>query len=70
MVTEAERREELMTAVEGLPRSLRDVVECRFLLGLSEATTASLLQIPAGTVKSRTSRAMDRLRASLAEIDL
>ena len=70
MVTEAERREELMTAVEGLPRSLRDVVECRFLLGLSEATTASLLRIPAGTVKSRTSRAMDRLRASLAEIDL
>ena len=70
MVTEAERREELMTAVEGLPRSLRDVIECRFLLGLSEATTANLLKIPAGTVKSRTSRAMDRLRASLAEIDL
>lgn len=70
MVTAAERRDELMTAVEALPRGLRDVVECRFLLELSEATTASLLQIPAGTVKSRTSRAMDRLRASLAGIEL
>jgi RNA polymerase sigma-70 factor (ECF subfamily) len=70
MVTEAERRDELMTAVEALPRGLRDVVECRFLLGLSEAATARLLQIPAGTVKSRTSRAMDRLRASLAGIEL
>jgi RNA polymerase sigma-70 factor (ECF subfamily) len=70
MVTEAERRDELMTAVEALPRGLRDVVECRFLLGLSEAATARLLQIPAGTVKSRTSRAMDRLRGSLAGIEL
>jgi DNA-directed RNA polymerase specialized sigma24 family protein len=40
------------------------------LLGLSEAATARLLQIPAGTVKSRTSRAMDRLRGSLAGIEL
>lgn len=70
MVVEAERREELLTALEELPKSLRDVVECRFLLGLSEATTAGLLQIPTGTVKSRTSRAMDRLRNSLAGIDL
>ena len=70
MVVEAERRKEVLTALDDLPNSLRDVGECRFLLGLSEATTASLLRIPAGTVKSRTSRAMERLRAILAESDL
>ena len=70
MVVEAERREELLTALEKLPKSLREVVECRFLLGLSEAATARLLRIPAGTVKSRTSRAMERLRVSLAGIDI
>ena len=70
MVVEAERREELLTAVEALPRNLREVVECRFLLGLSEATTADLLRIPTGTVKSRTSRAMNRLRTSLAGVEL
>ncbi len=66
MVVEAEKRDVVLTAVEDLPQKLRVVVECRFLLGLSEAATANLLRIPSGTVKSRTSRAMDRLRVSLA----
>jgi RNA polymerase sigma-70 factor (ECF subfamily) len=70
MVLEAETRGEILMAVEGLPKNLREVVECRFLLGLSEAATADLLRIPVGTVKSRTSRAMDRLRASLAGVEL
>ena len=70
MVLEAESRGEVLMAVEGLPKNLREVVECRFLLGLSEAATADLLRIPAGTVKSRTSRAMDRLRAGLAGVEL
>ncbi len=65
MVIAAEERTEILTAVEDLPRNLREVIECRFLLGLSEADTASVLGIPAGTVKSRTSRAMERLRGSL-----
>jgi RNA polymerase sigma-70 factor (ECF subfamily) len=70
VVLEAESRREVLMAVEGLPKNLREVVECRFLLGLSEAATADVLRIPAGTVKSRTSRAMDRLRASLAGVEL
>jgi RNA polymerase sigma factor (sigma-70 family) len=70
MVLEAESRGELLMAVEGLPKNLRQVVECRFLLGLSEAATSDLLRIPVGTVKSRTSRAMDRLRARLAGVEL
>ena len=65
MVIAAEERTEILTAVEDLPRNLREVIECRFLLGLSEAETAAVLEIPAGTVKSRTSRAMERLRGSL-----
>jgi RNA polymerase sigma-70 factor (ECF subfamily) len=38
------------------------VLTCRFLLGLSEQETATALDVAPGTVKSRTSRALDRLR--------
>jgi RNA polymerase sigma-70 factor (ECF subfamily) len=43
----------------------RAVLGCRFVAGLTEAETAAVLGLPAGTVKSRTSRALDRLRAML-----
>jgi len=45
------------------------VIAARYLLELSEAETAEVLGIPRGTVKSRLSRALDRLRACLAEAD-
>jgi RNA polymerase sigma-70 factor (ECF subfamily) len=45
----------------------RLVLGCRFLLDLSEAETAAALAIRPGTVKSRTARALERLRAVLAE---
>lgn len=60
-----ERRRSLLDAVEALPSRYRDVVTYRYLIGLSEAETASALDIPSGTVKSRTSRALDRLAAAL-----
>jgi RNA polymerase sigma-70 factor (ECF subfamily) len=41
-------------------------VTCRYLLELSEAETAVTLDIPAGTVKSRLSRALARLRTELS----
>ena len=44
----------------------REVIGARFLLELSEAETAEALGIPRGTVKSRTSRALGRLREALA----
>jgi len=43
----------------------RDVVVCRYLLDLSEAETAQTLGCPRGTVKSRTARALGKLRARI-----
>ena len=59
---EAERRRTLLAAVETLPEEQRLVVTCRYFLDLSEEETAAVLDVPRGTVKSRTSRALDRLR--------
>jgi RNA polymerase sigma-70 factor (ECF subfamily) len=55
-------RERLLAAVQALPERDRQVVTCRYLLDLSEAETAAVLSWPLGTVKSRLSRALDRLR--------
>ena len=38
---------------------------CRYLLDLSEAETAITLGVPKGTVKSRTARALTKLRNRL-----
>jgi RNA polymerase sigma factor (sigma-70 family) len=43
----------------------REILACRFVAGLSEADTAATLEIPAGTVKSRTARALGRARELL-----
>jgi RNA polymerase sigma-70 factor (ECF subfamily) len=64
---DAERNEALLAAVNRLREEERLVVVCRYLLGLSEAETAETLSVPRGTVKSRLSRALDRLRADLSE---
>jgi RNA polymerase sigma factor (sigma-70 family) len=61
-----EARVELLRALETLRDEDRDVVAARYLLDLSEAETAETLGIPRGTVKSRLSRALARLRANLA----
>jgi RNA polymerase sigma factor (sigma-70 family) len=52
-------------ALDALPLRYRDVVACRYLLDLSEAETAQILGIARGTVKSRLSRALDRLERQL-----
>jgi RNA polymerase sigma factor (sigma-70 family) len=61
-----ERRAELLAALRSLGDKDRDVVVCRFLLDLSEAETARTLGWRLGTVKSRTSRALARLRSAMA----
>jgi RNA polymerase sigma factor (sigma-70 family) len=57
-----ERRSELLEAVNGLREEEREVIAFRFFLDLSEDETAQTLGLPVGTVKSRTSRALVRLR--------
>ena len=52
----------LLDAVNELPDDAQAVIACRYLLGLSEHETAVALELAQGTVKSRTSRALDRQR--------
>ena len=62
-----ERREALVRALGDLRAADREVLALRYLLDLSEAETAVALGLPKGTVKSRTARALERLRAVLAD---
>jgi RNA polymerase sigma-70 factor (ECF subfamily) len=59
--------EALAHALERLPERDRLVIGYRWLLDLSESETAEVLGVRPGTVKSRLSRALVRLRAALAE---
>jgi RNA polymerase sigma-70 factor (ECF subfamily) len=57
-----EERGRLLAAVNELREEERLVIACRFFLELSEEETAAALDVRLGTVKSRTSRALERLR--------
>ena len=61
-VLAAEERARLLAALDGLPEQARLVLACRHLLDLSEEETAAALDVRLGTVKSRSARALDRLR--------
>jgi RNA polymerase sigma-70 factor, ECF subfamily len=63
LVLASERREALLAALGALDERDRSVLTCRYLLELSEEETAAALGCRRGTVKSRTSRALERLRA-------
>jgi RNA polymerase sigma factor (sigma-70 family) len=62
----SEERQRLLQLVNGLEENDRLVIACRYLLELTSEETAAALGIPEGTVKSRLSRSLARLRA-LAE---
>ena len=62
-----EQRAQLVAAIDTLGEEHREVVACRYLLGLSEAETAAALGCRPGTVKSRLSRALARLEGELRE---
>jgi len=59
-----EQRGALLAAVDELTEDQRTVVALRYFLGLSERDVAETLGVPQGTVKSRTARALERLRES------
>ena len=62
-----ERRAALLAALGRLREDDRLVIGCRYLLELSEAETAATLGVRPGTVKSRLSRALERLRKEVGE---
>jgi RNA polymerase sigma-70 factor (ECF subfamily) len=64
-VIAAESRQALLGALARLRDDDRLVLGCRYLLELSEAETAAALGVKVGTVKSRTSRALGRLRGEV-----
>jgi RNA polymerase sigma factor (sigma-70 family) len=64
-----ERRARLLGAVNALPDRERQALICRYFLDLSEAETAQVLRWPLGSVKSRTSRALGRLRGLMLAED-
>ncbi len=61
----AERRELVLAALRRLPDEDRLVIAYRYFFDLSEAEMADALGVARGTVKSRLSRAMARLRGLL-----
>lgn len=63
----SERRRLLADAVAGLAEPDRLVIALKWFAQLSEAEMATALDCAAGTVKSRVSRALDRLRAAMPE---
>ncbi|HEY6891538.1 MAG TPA: sigma-70 family RNA polymerase sigma factor [Solirubrobacter sp.] len=64
-VLAGETRATLLAALGRLREDDRLVLGCRYLLELSEAETAATLGVRKGTVKSRTSRALERLRGEV-----
>jgi RNA polymerase sigma factor (sigma-70 family) len=63
----AEDSAHLLSLVNGLSEEDRLVIASRYFLELSGEETATTLGIPEGTVKSRLSRALSRLRARVEE---
>ena len=59
---------ELRRAIAALPARKRECIVMRYLLGLSEAETASLLEVSVGTIKSQTHKGLRQLRALLDDM--
>jgi RNA polymerase sigma-70 factor (ECF subfamily) len=68
-VLAAATRRTLRAALADLPDRQRDVVTCRYVVGLSEEETAQVLGIARGTVKSRAARGLARLREGIDRAD-
>lgn len=65
-VLASELRRQLHRAIETLPETDQLVIAYRFVLGLSENEMAAAMNCRKGTVKSRLSRALGRLKERLA----
>ncbi len=61
-------RDEIGTAVAGLPADQRAVVVLRYLLEYTPGEIAKMLGLPRGTINSRLRRALDRLSQTIGEV--
>jgi RNA polymerase sigma factor (sigma-70 family) len=61
-------RWEIRTAVDALPEDERDIVRLQHFAGLTHAEIAAKLDVPVGTVKSRSFRAHKRLATALRHL--
>jgi len=64
-IERSEAQAELLAALAELPERDRIALELRYFLDLNEAEMAIVLGVARGTVKSRLSRALARLRDAL-----
>jgi RNA polymerase sigma factor (sigma-70 family) len=64
-----ERRKEVRAALETLPLEQRQVLEMAYFEGLTQVQISQELNIPLGTVKTRTLAAMRKLRRALYQPD-
>jgi DNA-directed RNA polymerase specialized sigma24 family protein len=60
-----DRHEDMLTVLGTLPTRQRQALVLRYFEDLTEAQTARILGCSVGTVKSQTSRGLDKMRAAL-----
>jgi len=61
----ADRRRQMRAALTSIPAEQRRIIELMYFDGLTQRQVAERLDLPLGTVKSRTLLAMRKLRAAL-----
>ena len=62
-----ERRRQVLSAMEHLPRDQREALLLAFWGGLSTREVAEVVRVPAGTAKSRVRLGLNKARSALAQ---
>jgi RNA polymerase sigma-70 factor (ECF subfamily) len=70
MALQADRRAMVWSAIERLPEEMRTTLVLQVYEGLKYREVAAILNVPVGTVKSRLSHAMRRLREEFKDHEL
>jgi RNA polymerase sigma-70 factor (ECF subfamily) len=69
MVAQDGEIERMIVLLGRLPLQQRETVILRYVEGLSQAEIAEVLNVPVGTVKSRISLGLSRMRTLMQEVD-